>query len=227
MKFNPIFLSPILGISLTLSLGACTTVQSSSKPLDSLKKTPVNSETILAQNNGMMSGNHQMMMDLGPADVEYDLRFIDAMIPHHQGAIAMAQQVLEKSTRPEVKKLAEEIIKAQEKEIAQMQQWRKTWYPEAIDAIAYHAAMGHSMPMSSQQMDSMMMMADLGAADSSFDQRFIMAMIPHHQGALVMAKDAQLKSKRPEMQQLAQAILTSQEAEIKLMQQWLKTGFNQ
>ncbi len=108
-----------------------------------------------------------------------------------------------------------------------MQQWRKTWYPEAKDAIAYHAAMGHSMPMSSQQMDSMMMMADLGAADSSFDQRFIMAMIPHHQGALVMAKDAQLKSKRPEMQQLAQAILTSQEAEIKLMQQWLKTGFNQ
>jgi uncharacterized protein (DUF305 family) len=187
----------------------------------------VSSETILTQNNGMMSGNHQMMMDLGPADVEYDLRFIDAMIPHHQGAIAMAQQVIHKSTRPELKKLAEEIIKAQEKEIAQMQQWRKTWYPEAKDAIAYHAAMGHSMPMSSQQMDSMMMMANLGEADSGFDQRFITAMIPHHQGALVMAKDAQLKSKRPEIQQLAQAILTSQEAEIQLMQQWLKTGFNQ
>ncbi|VXD15756.1 conserved exported hypothetical protein [Planktothrix serta PCC 8927] len=226
MKFTPNFLFPILGISLTLSLGSCTTVQSSSQPLNSLTTTPVSSETILTQNNGMMSENHQMIMDLGPADIEYDLRFIDAMIPHHQGAIAMAQQVLQKSTHPELKKLAEEIIKAQEKEIAQMQQWRKTWYPEAKDAIAYHAAMGHSMPMSSQQMDSMMMMADLGPDDSSFDQRFMTAMIPHHQGALVMAKDAQLKSKRPEMQQLAQAILTSQEAEIQLMQQWLKTGFN-
>ncbi|CAD5981038.1 hypothetical protein PCC9214_04740 [Planktothrix tepida] len=224
MRFNPDLLTSILGIFLTLSLGACTTVESSSKPINSSTATPVSSETILSQNHSMMSGNHGMMMDLGPADVEYDLRFIDAMIPHHQGAINMAQQVLQKSTRPEVKKLAEDIIKAQEKEIAQMQQWRKTWYPQAKDAIAYHAAMGHSMPMSSQQMDSMMMMADLGAADSGFDQRFFTAMIPHHQGALIMAKDAQTKSKRSEIQQLAQAILTSQEAEIKLMQQWLNQG---
>lgn len=217
MRFNPDLLSSLLGISLTLSLGACTTVESSSKPINSSTATPVSSETILSQNHGMS-------MDLGPGDVEYDLRFIDAMIPHHQGAINMAQQVLQKSTRPEVKKLAEDIIKAQEKEIAQMQEWRKTWYPQAKDAIAYHAAMGHSMPMSSQEMDSMMMMADLGAADSGFEQRFFTAMIPHHQGALIMAKDAQTKSKRPEIQQLAQAILTSQEAEIKLMQQWLNQG---
>ncbi|MGL6140791.1 MAG: DUF305 domain-containing protein [Planktothrix sp.] len=37
-----------------------------------------------------------------------------------------------------------------------------------------------------------------------------------------MAKDAQVKSKRPEIQQLAQAILVSQAAEIKLMKKWLK-----
>ncbi|HAN72991.1 MAG TPA: DUF305 domain-containing protein [Planktothrix sp. UBA8402] len=222
MKFNSRFVLPILGISVALSLGACTKLQSSSKPIDSSTTTPVSSETILSQNNGMMSGNHGMMMDLGPADTEYDLRFIDGMIPHHQGAIKMAEQVIQKSNNPELKKLAEEIIKAQEKEIAQMQEWRKTWYPEAKDAIVYHAAMGHSMSMSSAQMESMMMMADLGAGDGGFDQRFIQAMIPHHEGALIMAKDAQLKSKRPEIQQLSQDILVSQAAEIKLMKQWLK-----
>jgi uncharacterized protein (DUF305 family) len=51
-------------------------------------------------------------------------------------------------------------------------------------------------------------------------------MIPHHEGALIMAKDAQSKSKRPEIQQLSQAILVSQAAEIKLMKQWLKPGSN-
>jgi uncharacterized protein (DUF305 family) len=222
MKLKSRFLLPILGIPIALSLGACTMVQSDSKPIDSSTITPVSSETILTQNNGMMPGNHSMMMDLGPADAEYDLRFIDGMIPHHQGAIKMAEQVLQKSNNPELKKLAEEIIKAQEKEIAQMQEWRKTWYPDAKDAVMYHVAMGHSMSMSAEQMESMMMTADLGAVDGGFDQRFVQAMIPHHEGALIMAKDAQVKSKRPEIQQLAQAILVSQAAEIKLMKQWLK-----
>ncbi len=221
MKLSPYFLFSVLGIS--LSLGACTTLQSQSQPTASETAVSVSSETPLTDNNTM--SEHHEMMDLGPADAEYDLRFIDAMIPHHQGAINMAKQVVQNSTRPELKNLAEEMIKAQEKEIAQMQEWRKKWYPDAKEAIAYHAAMGHSMPMSSQQMDSMMMTVDLGVADSGFDQRFIKAMIPHHEGALIMAKDAQIKSKRSEIQQLAQAILTSQEAEIKLMQQWLNQGF--
>jgi uncharacterized protein (DUF305 family) len=221
MKLSPYFVFSVLGIS--LSLGACTTLQSQSQPTASETAVSVSSETPLTANN--TRSEHHAMMDLGPADAEYDLRFIDAMIPHHQGAINMAKQVVQNSTRPELKNLAEEIIKAQEKEIAQMQEWRKKWYPDAKEAIAYHAAMGHSMPMSSQQMDSMMMTVDLGVADSGFDQRFIKAMIPHHEGALIMAKDAQIKSKRSEIQQLAQAILTSQEAEIKLMQQWLNQGF--
>jgi len=71
-----------------------------------------------------------MMQDLGAADAKYDLRFLNAMIMHHQGALVMAQDALKKSTRPEVQKLAKDIIAAQEKEIAQMQAWRKTWYKQ-------------------------------------------------------------------------------------------------
>lgn len=173
---------------------------------------------------GMMSHDS---MDLGVADAEYDLRFIDGMTPHHQGAIAMAQDVLNNSQRPELRKLANEIIAAQEKEIAQMGEWRKVWYPKAGDKLVmWHASMNHSMEMSPEFRKNMMMTMDLGSADAQFDLRFIEAMIPHHEGALVMAKDAIAKSKRPEIQKLAQEILDSQKAEIEQMQAWRKAWYS-
>ncbi|MEH1800922.1 MAG: DUF305 domain-containing protein [Nostoc sp.] len=171
--------------------------------------------------------NHSMAMDLGPADADFDLRFIDAMIPHHQGAVEMAKEAQQKSKRPEIKKLADDIIKSQNQEITQMKQWRQAWYPSAGDKpMAYNSQMGHMMEMSSDQMKTMMMSQDLGAADAEFDLRFINAMIPHHEGAVTMAKDVLTKSKRPEIKQLAQEIINAQNTEIKQMQQWRKTWYN-
>jgi uncharacterized protein (DUF305 family) len=171
---------------------------------------------------------HSMSMDLGPADADFDLRFVDAMIPHHQGAVEMAQEVLSKSQRPEMKKLAQDIIAAQNREIEQMKQWRKAWYPKADSKpMAWHAQMNHMMAMSPEQIQAMMMKGDLGAADAEFDLRFLNAMIPHHEGALVMAKDVLSKSKRPETKKLAQEILTSQQKEIDQMKQWRKAWYKQ
>lgn len=175
---------------------------------------------------GADHGDHAM--DLGPADATYDLRFIDAMVIHHQGAVIMAEAALEQSQRPEIRQLAEAIIAAQAQEIDQMQQWRKAWYPDASpEPVMYHAAMKHDMAMSEEMAAAMRMDMDLGGADDEFDLRFLDAMIPHHEGALVMAQEAQSKSTRPEMQTLAEAILTSQQAEIDQMQQWRKDWYDQ
>lgn len=172
--------------------------------------------------------SHSMGMDLGPADANFDLRFIDAMTPHHQGALEMANVAQQKSKRPEIKKLADNIIKSQNQEITQMKQWRQAWYPSAgTKPMAYDSQMGHTMEMSSDQMKAMMMNQDLGAADAKFDSRFINAMIPHHEGAVKMAQDALTKSKRPEIKQLAQEIIKAQDTEIKQMQQWRKTWYKQ
>jgi uncharacterized protein (DUF305 family) len=175
-----------------------------------------------------MPGHSSMSMDLGPKDEAFDLRFIDGMIPHHQGAVEMAQEALQKSNRPEIKQLAQSIIDAQDKEIAQMQDWRKTWYPTMADTpMMYDAGMGHMMPMSSEMRQSMMMTGDLGAADDQFDLRFINAMIPHHQGAIDMANQAATNSERPEIKQLAQDIISSQQQEIDQMTQWRKDWYGQ
>ncbi len=210
---------------------ACTsTPATSSNEQNHSSVTAPSSENHTNQGQMVMDthSGHAMEMDLGPADAEYDLRFVDAMTPHHQGAVVMAEEVLQKSKRPELLKLAKAIIKAQTQEIKQMQQWRKAWYPKAsAEPIAWHAAMGHSMAMSPEQMKAMMMSMDLGPADANFDLRFLNAMIPHHEGAIVMAEDALKKAKKPEIKQLSKAILTSQQAEIDQMKQWRKTWYNQ
>lgn len=79
-------------------------------------------------------GGHQMAgMDTDLAQLEsaapFDKAFIDAMIPHHQSAIDMAQEAIGRAQHKEIKDLAMQIIAAQHAEIDKMEIWRKTWYP--------------------------------------------------------------------------------------------------
>jgi uncharacterized protein (DUF305 family) len=80
------------------------------------------------------NGGHQMAgmdTDLGQLEnaVPFDKAFIDAMIPHHQSAIDMAQEAIDKAKHKEIKELAVKIITAQHAEIDKMEVWRDAWYP--------------------------------------------------------------------------------------------------
>lgn len=58
---------------------------------------------------------------------DYDKTFITSMIVHHQGAVEMAKLSAKNAKHQEIKTLSENIIAAQEKEIAQMKQWQQKW----------------------------------------------------------------------------------------------------
>lgn len=58
---------------------------------------------------------------------DFDLAFIKQMIPHHEGAVTMANEALKKSSKAEIRTLAAAIIKAQESEIKQMKEWQTAW----------------------------------------------------------------------------------------------------
>jgi uncharacterized protein (DUF305 family) len=83
----------------------------------------------------MGMSDHEMGMDMDMtalADAKpFDKAFIDAMVPHHQGAIAMAEELLENGEQPALREMAGDIISAQTKEIARMRAWRKAWYGSA------------------------------------------------------------------------------------------------
>ncbi len=152
----------------------------------------------------------------GAASAPYDLQFIDTMILHHQGAVDMSRDVKERGEDKGLIALAAVIIAEQEREIAEMRKWRSEWFngkPEAVNMDL--AGMREGM----EGMDT----AKLSTLSRrAFDLEFVRQMIPHHKGAVEMAREAERRAERPEIKKLAAAVIKAQEAEIAKMEEWEK-----
>jgi len=153
---------------------------------------------------GMM--DHSMHMDMM---VTNERDFLSGMIPHHEEAVTTAKEVLARgATTPEIKTLAEGIIVAQEKEIAEMKAWYKAWY--GTDYVATN--------------DYKPMMRDLSKlSGQALDQVFLEDMIMHHMGAIMMARSVAPYTEHEEMKNLTKAIVDTQSTEIETMRTILKT----
>ncbi|MEE3717979.1 DUF305 domain-containing protein [Tumidithrix elongata RA019] len=164
----------------------------------------------------MMHGQGMMM---GMTGETADRHFIEMMIPHHEGAVQMADLALKLSKRPEIRQLAAAIKRDQTREIAQMGSWYKQWYNTTVPSSG---TINHRGMMGMRNM----MAADLKSLENApdFDKAFIEEMIPHHKMALMMSS-AIVDSDRAEMRNLSRAIVQSQSAEIEQMRQWYQTWY--
>lgn len=91
--------------------------------------TPSTSSQMTAGSPDMQNQMDGMVSNLKDKKGEdLDLAFLEGMIVHHEGAIEMAKIVVEKTKRPEIKKMAEDIISAQSDEITTMKGWLSNWY---------------------------------------------------------------------------------------------------
>jgi uncharacterized protein (DUF305 family) len=80
---------------------------------------------------GMMSEADMRQLRLSNHE-DFDLLFLDMMTAHHQGAIDMATTDLRDGALPEVKRLAQQIIDAQQGEIDQFTRWRQEWQASPV-----------------------------------------------------------------------------------------------
>ncbi len=154
----------------------------------------------------------------GAANQPYDLQFIDSMIHHHEGAVMMSKMALEKTENAELKPFLQKIIDDQDREITKMKGWRDMWYSGKPPALNMEMP---GMKMGSEKMNTGSHEKEMQAmAGKDFDLHFIDMMIPHHEGAIAMAKDALQKAEHAEIKALSNEVIREQEAEIKKMREW-------
>lgn len=164
--------------------------------------------------NVMMQAMDNSMMAMHKAkqtgNPDYD--FASMMIPHHEGAVVMAEAVVKNGKSAELIAFSKGVITVQEKEILLLKNLLKTASQQpSKDAAAFKKALNASMvPM----MDGMGMVK----LTNDIDKDFVALMIPHHQSAVDMAKAYLPYANNNKIRAIAEQILSSQEKEIK----WLK-----
>ena len=159
-----------------------------------------------------------------------DRAFVREMAPHHQMAIQMAAMAKTDGGHRQIRVLAAQIIKAQTSEIRTLRSIAKSL-----------SVTPEKMPENGTMSDTMMRDFDtLGvSAESSgmsmdmhelhhakpFDKAFIDMMIPHHAGAIRMARAERAKGTDSRLRKIASAIIRDQAKEIRRMNAWRKAWF--
>ena len=152
--------------------------------------------------------------DQGAGGNALDAAFVEDMSAHHLSAIEMARIARERATHPQIRALAEDIVSSQESEIARMNGLGKALPEPAEGGMGIsHAEMGMGMDTA------------LLEYVRPFDRVFIDMMIPHHEGALVMAKRVIERGEQPVLRRMARAMIEAQAREIAQMRRWRKAWY--
>ncbi|WP_068270230.1 DUF305 domain-containing protein [Aldersonia kunmingensis] len=175
-----------------------------------------------ATHGGMTMHSTSATSEASAADHnDADIAFAQQMIPHHAQAVEMSEIVLAKpGIDPRVTGLANQIKAAQAPEIEQMQSWLAEWDQPSMPMGTHMTAppmRGGMMGMMSEQ--DMAALQDAEGVDAA--RLYLTQMIAHHEGAIDMAQKEIESGSNADAIALAQAIVTTQQAEITTMEQLL------
>ncbi len=183
--------------------------------------------------NTSASGGHDMSSmsksttTAAASAADVDKAFVSQMIPHHEMAVEMAGYAPAQGERSQIRGLGKSIIAGQAPEITQMKAiaTRLGVTPAAMPMDGEsmdHGSMTTAANTLGLSMDDMGMSMKMGALKDAkpFDRAFIDEMIPHHQGAIRMARAELAKGSDPELKKVATAIVAAQKKEIEQMNSW-------
>lgn len=163
----------------------------------------------------MSHGGHDMHdMELP----EFDLAYIDMMLPHHESVIALAEVALPRLDDPRLIHMAANIIASQSAEQERMLELRDEWYPDAepvsmAQMMELMPSMGGDMAHMDEVMSAEWQVRTFCASENP-DLAFIEQTIPHHQMAIDVSEDALERAVHPELKEIAREVIDAQQAEI-------------
>lgn len=163
----------------------------------------------------------EMILGMNSAELTDSIshNFIVQMIPHHRAAIAMSENLLPYTDFAPLRQIAQNIIEQQTKSIADMQR-ALPCCEQAVNTQQDLCEYARRYYRITQTMFSRMRHA---CADQNINEDFMREMIPHHEGAIQMSKNALRYPICPELKPILQAIITSQEVGVQQMQQLLRS----
>jgi uncharacterized protein (DUF305 family) len=160
-----------------------------------------------------------------------DAAFVAQMAPHHEMAIEMAGLAPTRGQHEEIRALGKDILETQAPEVTELRAAAKRLGVTPGATQADHGAMNHSahgpsmakdartLGLSMDEMGMSMRMEGLRTA-RPFDRAFIDMMIPHHQGAIRMARVELDRGRDRDLRAIATRIIAAQEREIRRMNAW-------
>jgi uncharacterized protein (DUF305 family) len=170
--------------------------------------------------------------------LDFDLIFLDAMIPHAEGAVALATVARDNSELPEIHQITAEIIETQQLQLRSMRNWRVEWYPDIprltqpqlIDAMIMKLSdsPGVGGVAGLEEMDDTHRRENLVALCESGDQvdlTFIDTLIAHNSSSIVLAREARSRSTHGEIKELASSIVDTQQYQIDQLLAWRDAWF--
>lgn len=157
--------------------------------------------------SGMGSGGMMQMMDGALSDLEtlegeeFEVAYVNQIIPHHEGALEMAQAVVDRAPNGEVRDAAARIIEDQQREIEELTTFLQDKYGREVK------------PDDRMAMDPSMMKQMESADPAMAEQMFLLGMREHHETAVEMGEIALKKAQSEEILSQAENMVNSQRAE--------------